>query len=143
METGYIPDGYTRPGFISRVPGLHPELRFTFRPLLCTERAVILTHVEKSGPDKAERIAAETIAKKVSDWDLRHPTSNGIVALTEPEILKTHPVLLSKLFQIVAGNMPSSIDPEWDAESRRQTDEEAYQKALNGDMAVEKSDIKN
>ena len=32
-------DGYTEPGFITARPGLHGELRFTFRPILIQDQA--------------------------------------------------------------------------------------------------------
>lgn len=143
MDVSYIPDGYTRPGYIEAIPGLHGALGFVFRPMLAHERSIVLESIEKAGRNKSDRLAASTIAHRIVSWDLKHPVSGGEIQVSEPEAIRLHPILLSRLFNIVLGNMASDINPDWDDETKTDLDDEAFQRALDGTLSIEAEQVKN
>ena len=68
---GYIHDGYTISAYISALPRLYPELRFSYRPVLSQNRAVIFRQIASiDDPRKEESIAAQAIKAQMIDWDL-------------------------------------------------------------------------
>lgn len=139
---GYIHDGYTVDGYIAEVKRLHPHLRFTFRPMLIQERAVIIREIQKmDNPVKEETTAAQAISKRVTVWDLKDG-GGKVVELTTSKILRAHPALFSRLFQIVLGTVESDEDPEIAEADRNEQADRDLKAALAGDLPSE-ADVKN
>jgi len=113
MTLGYIDDGQTRDGFVAPVERLHPALRFQFRPLLCTERAIVTEAVRNGSERDAMNTAAALIANRVTKWDLKKP-SGDLVPLTSEHTIRLQPTLLLKVYEILLGNRAPDPDPEGD-----------------------------
>ena len=108
----YIHDGYTREAYIQPHPRLYPALRFTYRPVLAQDRAVIYRHIERTNdPRKEETIAAEFMRRQLLDWDVTNAGGEA-VALEVTNILRLQPRLLTRLFRIVMGDESPDEEPE-------------------------------
>ena len=63
MSSIYAPsDGYTEKGFIREVKGLHPSLRFTFRPFTQDQRQKMASENRKLSDEKAALNTAKITA---------------------------------------------------------------------------------
>ncbi len=108
---GYIHDGYTRAGYIAAVPRLHPALRFTYRPVLSPDRAVIYDRIGKADAKTAETLGAQAVFIHLSDWDLKDGDGK-LVPRTVENILRVQPKLETRLFDICMGNDGGDEDSE-------------------------------
>lgn len=85
-----IRDGYTLEGLIPARPGLHGELRFSYRPAL-PERVVEYLRADKSTAAKEVGAAVKLLGEHLVSWDAEEPlTPEGA-----PGLLRRlpHPVL--------------------------------------------------
>lgn len=141
----YIPDGYTESAYIRAVPRLYNELRFEFRPLLVDQRNIIADAAQKAPPDKADRILAAAVAKRLVSWSLVDSQGNG-VPIGEANVLRLKPALFSRVYFIVAGTDASDDDPTWtDAKKSAESSailEAAIEGRPVGDVK-EEADLKN
>lgn len=139
---GYIHDGYTVPGYIAASPRLHPALRFTFRPVLSQNRAVIFRRIANANdPRREESLAAQAIAAQLLDWDLRDHKGEA-VAIEASQILRLQPRLMNRLFRIVMGDEAGDEDPLLTDDARDQDAESELAAALAG-CTPEEADAKN
>ena len=99
---GFIPDGYTREGYIKATEFHSTELRFTYRPMVPHERIRAQKRITDAKTDElGEREAAKVVRDRLESWDLSH---NGeTVELTTENIARLEPHLSARLFQIVMG----------------------------------------
>lgn len=110
MRSDYINDGYTEEGYIALVPGLHGELRFTFRPFLVEERSQVTAGLREVKAELHNRKYAIEAAKKVVAWNL---TDSGgkAVEVKADNVYRLRPALFDRLIDIMLGMKPSDIDP--------------------------------
>lgn len=109
-ELAMISDSSNLPGYIERREGLHPALRFRFRPATLAERVEALN--ADLGPALAEpRGVALLLARKLLDWEL--PEGGTLPELLPDNILRLHPELFQRLSRIVLGYQASDPDPAW------------------------------
>src|SRR5262245_5279408 len=106
----FINDGYTVKAAIKARPGLHGELRFTYRPGTLEER-----ETEYSGRGQTAKGAiksmSELLAKKLEGWSIDgfEPTAANIV--------KLKPSLFDRLFAVVVGLSPDDSGQQVDVEA--------------------------
>jgi hypothetical protein len=146
-ESCFIPDdGYTEPGFIQAIPGLHGDLRFTYRPMLVEVNAEVGEAFKSLSSADCERKAAAVLADHLKTWDVVHPKTKAPVPVTPANLLRMKSAVFSRLWGIVRGLDPTDIDPKWTAEQKQQATETKFESALTGDtpgMVREVADEKN
>lgn len=139
---GYIHDGYTMSGFIAAVPRLYPALRFSYRPVLSQNRAVIFRQIASANdPRREESLAAQAIKSQLVGWDLKDQKDEP-VAIEVSNILRMQPRLMNRLFRIVMGDEPGDEDPALADEQRDGAAESELSAALAG-ATPEEADTKN
>ena len=130
-----IPTGksYSELGFIEAVMGLYDEpLRFSFRPLLPEEQADHFEKVQKlTGRAKQRRAEAHLTASRLVKWDQKDGHGDAVEP-TPVNVLSLKPVLMNRLYGIVAGLDASDIDPEWALEDKTEIQDAEYASALTG-----------
>lgn len=149
-ESGYIEDGYNRPGYIEGRRNMFDDLRFEYRPMLYVDRRKIL---DKSREPGQAAVAIKTIVRHLGEWDLKKPvrvdgkiTGKEVVKISEEEVWRVHPDLMEAIFLIVCGQIPSDTDPNWSDQDKQQSEEEDLNAALSGTTAGserENADSKN
>lgn len=128
---GFIHDGYTRQGYIAARKRLHPALRFTYRPMLSQNRAVIFHQMAAMEADEAERLAAEAVKAQLVSWDLKDH-EDRTVEISVPNLLRVEPNLAVRLFQIVTGRDVSDEDPAWAERQKDHRHRQRLARALAG-----------
>jgi hypothetical protein len=63
MDSIEINDGYTETKTVPAVPGLHPELKFTYRPALSRERVAYRNKLAVGDPEAVEKHETDLIVK--------------------------------------------------------------------------------
>jgi hypothetical protein len=114
LLSAYIHDGYTMPGYIRERSRLHPAVRFTYRPLLTQDRAVVVRKISLArDPRQEERLAAQAIFGQLLDWDVIKVADGSVqsVPLEVNELLKLQPKLFNQLLRIVLGDKACDEDP--------------------------------
>ena len=117
----YIPDGYTRDGFIEGTD-FHPDVRFTYRPTTVVERTVVdglirLEHAKgtETGLAKTEELAGDFLVSHLVGWDITDPDGND-VDLNAKNALGIEPHLFNRLYSIVMGVLISDETKEQGSE---------------------------
>ena len=111
-EKFFIPtdDGYTERGYIAEVPGLHPALSFTFRPLLTEERDAIGAMVRGKPQGEVNMVFSRAIQKQLKTWSAKN--ADGKDAPIDAKLIRRlHPAMFDKLYLIIDGSAPSGFDP--------------------------------
>lgn len=145
--SGLILDGYTRPGYIAKVPYLHPELRFRFRPMLALERDELLTASRRLSPQQFAASMAKAMANRIVEWNLTH--DGQPVTISSDNIQRLQPNLFDRLFWIVSGanvvdgRNISDVDPQWDTSEADAESDAALDRAINGSNFREAKDAGN
>jgi hypothetical protein len=114
----HIRDGFTRAGFVKDVPGLHGELRFSYRPMLPEQRNAVRRLVSGEKGDKGDVLLRTAIAEHLVDWSATDDEGKDIKVSSEG-VRRLPPALYDRLYLIVSG-MDAS-DPEPDATSEEET----------------------
>ena len=120
MEVVFLDDGMTLDGYIATDPGLHGELAFKYRPLFIADRTAVQQAIIRE-PDgrKGEILAAKKMAGQVLSWECE----GGAPDVTAESVLKLHPEMNQKLFNMImmkrAGDpkTPVEIDSDVDLEA--------------------------
>jgi hypothetical protein len=129
---GYIHDGYTLPGYIAAAPRLYPALRFTFRPILSQNRAVIFRQIASANdPRREESLAAQAVKAQLVDWDLKDHKGE-VVPIDVPSILRMQPRLMNRLFRVLMGDEAGDEDPNLSDGQRSDAAEAELVAALAG-----------
>ncbi len=131
IAANYFHDGYTQSGFIAAVPRMHGELRFTYRPALVEERSQLSEAARHLKPHLYDRHAAAFTAQKLVSWDLVDANRVAVPVLGEA-LLRLQPDLFVKLHKIVAGWLPSDIDPVWQRQCQERALDDELAAALSG-----------
>ena len=139
---GYIHDGYTMAGYIAAAPRLYPALRFTFRPILSQNRAVVFRQIASANdPRREESLAAQAVKAQLVDWDLQDHKGE-VVPIDVPSILRMQPRLMNRLFRIVMGDEAGDEDPHLSDDQRSDAAEAELAAALAGN-SPEEAAVKN
>lgn len=115
----HIRDGYTRRGFISGLnrdgQRLAGELRFTYRPMLPSQRSTMRRILDTEKGAKLDAMFSAAIAEQLEDWSAIDDRG-GAVAPSPQNVSRLPPFLYDRLYMVIAGLDPS--DPEPEAEPR-------------------------
>ena len=125
-------DGYTEPGYIKAMSGVHGEIRFSYRPMLIQEQSKATAEAAEAGrgkPDRYDRVCAEKLAKHLLSWSITGPHGEPL-AIEVNTLLRVKPMAFLRLWSIVLGTQASDIDPEWSEEV--QAEKFAEQQADDG-----------
>jgi hypothetical protein len=114
----HIRDGFTRRSFIKEVPGLHGELRFSYRPMLPEQRNAVRRLVSGEKGDKGDVLLRTAIAEHLVDWSATDDDGRS-VKIGPEGVRRLPPALYDRLYLIVSG-MDAS-DPEPDASDEEET----------------------
>ncbi len=131
-ETAYIHDGYTRDGYIAAREGLHPAVRFKYRPVMPQDRAVIFRKIQVADdPRRGEEISAAAVVQSIEEWDIRKQ-DGSLVKLATSQALRLVPSVIDRLFLIVMGSSGTDSDPEASIEDRAERADSDLEAALAG-----------
>jgi|10_taG_2_1085330.scaffolds.fasta_scaffold00075_34 hypothetical protein len=107
MPAAYIYDGYTQPGRINAVDGLHPEVNFLFRPKFGGDRAEVYSRMKLHAEGRnREDIVDVAIAGSMVEWDVRDG-NDGTVPIHPQHVARLHPKVKLKMFEQVMANQPA------------------------------------
>ena len=108
-------DGYTEQGYLKAVPGMHPDVRFLFRPMSTPQRAKLLNAGDKTKDQlKLFRLQAEAIIeewKLLLEWNITDVAGKALPVTVE-SMMKLKPRLFFGIIAIITGTEPSDIDDE-------------------------------
>lgn len=124
IESAFIDDDYEREGYISRRPGLHPAVKFSFRPMLMTERSRMLTEQNRAKtPEESETLAAKEIARRIKWWDIENRNGKE-VGITPENVIRLQPRVFVSMFSQVIGSEGPDPTPELDNLDEIKTEKE-------------------
>ena len=108
-------DGYTRPGYIAAIDGLHDALIFEYRLLPVLERDKFRLALKRA-PDQEARLTGAMLAKQVKSWNVVGENDKPI-AITADSMLSLPSACFDKLQLIVFGvwapdKQPSEATPD-------------------------------
>lgn len=110
-ETFIIEDGYTEDGYIAAVPGLHPALRFRFRPMLPEEREAISDVIRQKPIAQGNKLMCEALAARIKSWSATNNKGEPL-EITPSNVAKLRPKLQGSVYSIIAGYQASDLDPD-------------------------------
>ena len=135
----YIPDGYTRSGFIRAIPGLHGQIRFSYRPMLHGKRDSVRNGYQRERGEKGSLLVAGAIADHLVEWVCLYPEDGPdellrgkAVKVTVDSVRHLAPPLLDRMFSIVSGMDGSDPEPEAEPEEQKEYAELLLQSAETG-----------
>ncbi len=138
MDLAYIHDGYTRNGHIKAVPGLHPEVKFTFRPATAAQVELILGKTRREQNDDAvTSFHSQVIASHVIEWDIQDEKKRPLEIKVD-KIRRLQSGVFGKLFGMVIGQIPSEETPQ-----EGQPDSSLDYVALVNGITTEEAEAKN
>lgn len=105
-----IPDGYTEEGYIAEVPGLHPALRFAYRPMLNLERDVLQNLAAKESPQRINQAFTDAAVSRLQSWGATDQQGDPL-AINAKNFSRLRPALFNRVYNIIAGYQPSDPDP--------------------------------
>lgn len=140
-DLAFIDDGYNKDCLIKAVPGLYPDVRFTFRPATGSESEIIMGQTRREqNDDRNTTFMAQVIAKHVLEWDIKN-AKGAQVEITVPNVRKLHPVVFQKVFSSILGLTPSDDASVQSKES--QGDSQIMYEALLQGTSQEQVEVKN
>lgn len=98
----HIRDGFTRTSFIKEVPGLHGELRFSYRPMLPEERNALRRVIGEAAGDKGNMLLQAALTKHLVDWNATDDQGDA-VKISQDGVRRLPPALYDRLYLIVSG----------------------------------------
>jgi hypothetical protein len=109
-RVGVIEDGLEQEAYIAEEMGLHPECRFSYRPMSPEEFESFDDKVSKESPGRSRAMVGKLLSDKIRKWSLVN--SKGLpVAITEYSCRSLRAILQMKIYQIVTGVRATDIDP--------------------------------
>lgn len=115
-------DGYTFPAYIQGIPGLHNEIRFSFRPTPMEERGVIMDVFRSLGEGKSSDYIAELLAAKIVSWDITMLGPEKVripMPITKDRIRRLRPAIWLRMVSIVIwGTDGGDIDPKLETDEQ-------------------------
>lgn len=131
-----ITDGYTRSAFIQGIPFTTPDVRFSYRPILATQLAMIRREMSKASGSGLATIQAKTIEKYVSEWDVKDKDGKTL-PLAVAEILTVAHEIFDAVSGIMLGLRYTDISPDWPK------DDDDSGSSLDEIFGKESADVKN
>jgi hypothetical protein len=125
-----IDDGYDYQGYIAERPGIHPALRFRYRPALPEEREEVTRHTGRSFILEV----TDLLGGKLTAWEIRdrqgkpRPVSGDTLRRVQPELLQA-------IIGIVLGWRASDPDPQ-DAGARAEARQDRAASGPPGDAKL-------
>lgn len=107
-----IRDGFTQEAYIAERPGLHGELRFSYRPMLPESVDDIEAHRSTKKGSEDTKLVAAAVADRIVRLE------DGVGTEIEPTVESVRRLrygILYKVYNIIAGFEPSDLDPRWDS----------------------------
>ena len=130
-----IEDGYTRDAYLAGVPFTTPAVRFSYRPPMVRDLAIIRRGISQAMASQMPTIQAQAMVKYLVKWDLN-------VDLKMDALLKLAPEIFDGVSGILLGLRPTDIDPDWNSTESTQATE--LESVFGGDiLKSEESDSKN
>lgn len=125
-----INDGYNEPGYLAERKGLHPAVRFTFRPMLHEKRACVNALIMAGGVN-GPRAMVKAIVDHLVSWDVCGKDGKPVeVSLTNVAHLR--PNIIEGLYNIVSGWSPSDPEPNANPEEAGAVTEISQEAWLKG-----------
>lgn len=112
VDDPIVADGYTQPGFIEGVEGLHRGVLFEFRPMLPEEVDEIEFKCSQLTPAAARVASAERLAMQVVSWDIANKEGQKIL-INGASVRRLRPALFVKMWGVVRGILATDIHPSW------------------------------
>lgn len=138
-------DGYFERGFVRGIPGLFPDLRFTFRPLPLPVYGRMQTMIARAGDDQAKSydIQADTIIKGnfLVEWDIKD-ARGSVLEITKENFLGLKVRAFVDIASIIFGTGASDVDDNPPHMEGKATDE-AVAFILGGEEAAQGAREKN
>lgn len=116
MPCAFIDDEYTEQGRIPAADGLHPEVRFEYRPATAGHFMRHLSEIDGKNLDEMRKKQAKFLAGQVVSWDITHRNGSAITPI-EANCLRLAPEVFRKMFDIVSGQSKNGIDLETEAKN--------------------------
>lgn len=146
MESHFIEDGYSQPFRINGVPGLHPGLSGTHRPMLPDERDTMYEKaLAKKTRVEQNAIYRRVVKGKILDWDAQDAQGKK-QPVSEHALRYLFPALWDKLFAVMTGERPSDLSEEAKSPEGEDDDlDRAMKAAAEGQLAnsQREADAKN
>ena len=113
----FVPsDGYTEPGYVAELPGIHGAVRFKFRPMRAEVRSRVMDGMKEKKTAEQDAIVAKMLAEHVVEWDLTDAKHQS-VPRTVDTVRRLKPKLFYRLWDIVLGFDATDTDPAWGDET--------------------------
>ena len=109
-EYALIEDGYTITTRVAVRPGIHPEVKFTYRPALASERFEFLRRTDLTGEEKLDH-CARILQQHLQTWNVR-TKAGAQVETTIQNVRRLQPTLLESLLDIVLGYKPGEQEAD-------------------------------
>jgi hypothetical protein len=129
--THIIPDGYEEPGYILEQLGLHPEVRFVYRPMLADARDTLARASSGKQPSEYYKILSAAMASRIVSWSVAGMDGKPL-PVNAATALTLRPRLFDRLYSIICGDSPSDIDPKASPQAKNEEAEAALQAAIDG-----------
>lgn len=140
----YIADGYTCDAYIAENGRLHSSVKFSYRPLRYEERSIVTDGITNKTPRESARLVFATVARQVTAWDITADDGKD-VEITPDNVSKLQPMLIDRIYNIVAGYSSGDIEKNDAAAMNSAADNDLqslFEGRVPGDMQTE-SDLKN
>lgn len=146
MESHFIEDGYSQPFRINDVPGLHPGLSGTHRPMLPDERDTMYEKaLAKKTRVEQNAVYRRVVKGKILDWDAQDSQGNK-KPVSEHALRYLFPALWDSLFAVITGARPSDQAEETKTTDGEEDDlDRAMKAAAEGQLpdSQQEADAKN
>ncbi len=126
-----IADGYTEPGYIKEVSGIHGDVRFTFRPMTVDARSALYALSDKMKPEAYDQKCAAELAAHLTSWDITDG-KDVAVPISAKATINLKPLLFNRLLSIVVGQAATDLDPDWDEDAKQLKAQEEALAAATG-----------
>lgn len=124
MPSGFIDDGFNRPGYIAAGKSpvgdepLYDALEFEYRQAMRSENIALDAKVRAASRDKdtpenavkVESLACEFVKSHLLSWSLKN-RGGHIVEITVPNLMNVHQQLFNRIYTIIRGEASSDINP--------------------------------
>lgn len=96
-ERAFIDDGYSRTVGFRRVPGVHPEMVFTYRPMVGPEAGAALRRLGAASEQDRAQVEADLILDRLERWEFD-------AEMTADNIKRLNGTLYSRLYGVIMGH---------------------------------------
>ncbi len=123
-----LDDGFTDSGFLARVRGLHPDVRFIYRPCTTTERNDYYRRNTNASAAEQVRNGCKLLKDKVKSWDIKG--KNGeVLPIDLPTLGKMQPLVFDRFILVVTGTEAGDPDPTKPASEQEEDADDSFRSA--------------